>query len=329
MTPLAPPAGLSTGERRVSERPNQQSAAGFERAPLETLVVTRTSELTGGFQVRRALPSRQRRMVGPFIFLDQMGPELLRPGAGLDVAPHPHIGLATVTYLFGGELLHRDSLGTIQPIRPGEVNWMTAGRGIAHSERTPNEVRRAASELFGIQSWVALPASREESPPAFAHHAASELPVVAGEGKVVRLIAGALYGARSPVATLSELFYADVSLAPGASIAVPTEHEERAAYLIEGSIELDGETYAAGQLLVFKPGAAATLKAANHPARLMLLGGEPLEGPRHIWWNFVSSSRERIEQAKEDWREGRFAPVPEETEVIPLPESAPAPVRYP
>jgi redox-sensitive bicupin YhaK (pirin superfamily) len=271
-------------------------------------------------------------MVGPFIFLDQMGPEVLRAGRGLDVAPHPHIGLATVTYLFEGELLHRDGLGTVRTIRPGEVNWMTAGRGIVHSERTPPEARRNGAELFGVQSWVALPLRDEESEPDFAHHGAEELPVVEGEGKRVRLVAGSLYGARSPVRTTSEMFYADASLGPDAVLAVPAEHEERAAYVVEGSVELlpERELYVAGQLLIFRPGAEVLLRgAAAKPARLMLLGGEPLEGARHIWWNFVSSSPERIEQAKLDWREGRFAPVPGETERIPLPSSGPAVVRYP
>jgi hypothetical protein len=297
---------------------------------VETVIETRARDLVDGFKVRRALPTARRRMVGPFIFLDQMGPEILTRGRGLDVAPHPHIGLATVTYLFGGELLHRDSLGVVQPILPGEVNWMTAGRGIAHSERTPQELRRAGSELFGIQSWVALPLKYEESEPAFAHHTAAELPFFEGEGKRVRLIAGSLYGARSPVRTLSEMFYADAALDAGARIEVPADFEERAAYVVEGSVELpdEGATHGAGRLLIFKPGEAITLTAPE-PARLMLLGGEPLEGRRHIFWNFVSSSRERIEQAKQDWREGRFAPVPEETERIPLPESGPAAVRYP
>ncbi|HEX8502900.1 MAG TPA: pirin family protein [Pyrinomonadaceae bacterium] len=300
--------------------------------PLEAVVVTRARELVEGFKVRRVLPSVKRRMVGPFIFLDQMGPEVLRAGRGLDVAPHPHIGLATVTYLFEGELSHRDSLGVVRTIRPGEVNWMTAGRGIAHSERTPPEARRDGSELFGIQSWVALPLEDEECEPGFAHHGAAELPVVEGEGKRVRLIAGSLYGARSPVRTLSEMFYADVALGPGAVLEAPAGHEERAAYIVEGAVELlpEREVYAAGQLLIFKPGAEVLLRgAAATPARLMLLGGAPLEGPRHIWWNFVSSSPERIEQAKRDWREGRFAPVPGETERIPLPPSGPAVVRYP
>ncbi|HWT02539.1 MAG TPA: pirin family protein [Pyrinomonadaceae bacterium] len=299
---------------------------------LETLVVTRVRDLVDGFKVRRVLPSARRRMVGPFIFLDQMGPEILAQGRGLDVAPHPHIGLATVTYLFTGELLHRDSLGTVQLIRPGEVNWMTAGRGIAHSERTPRETRLNGSSLFGIQSWVALPRRDEESGPAFAHHGAEELPVVEDKGARVRLIAGSLYGARSPVETLSEMFYADVTLERGARLPVPSGHEERAAYVVEGSIELsrDGGTFDAGQLLVFKPGEELTLAAPESSgARLMLLGGEPMDGPRHIWWNFVSSSGERIEQAKADWKAGRFAPVPEETEFIPLPESGPAVVRYP
>jgi len=299
---------------------------------VEAVVLTRARELVEGFKVRRVLPSVKRRMVGPFIFLDQMGPEILGAGRGLDVAPHPHIGLATVTYLFGGELLHRDSLGTVRTIRPGEVNWMTAGAGIAHSERTPPGLRGAGSELFGIQSWVALPLRDEESEPEFAHHEASELPVVEGEGKRVRLIAGSLYGARSPVKTLSEMFYADATLAPGSVLPLSTEHEERAVYVVEGAIEVtpEREAFAAGQLLLLRPGAEVLLRAASgEAARLMLLGGAPLEGKRHIWWNFVSSSPERIEQAKEDWREGRFAPVPEETERIPLPQSGPAVVRYP
>ena len=299
---------------------------------LEMVIVTRVREIVDDFKVRRALPSAKRRMVGPFIFLDQMGPEVLQANRGLDVAPHPHIGLATVTYLFEGQLLHRDSLGIVQAIHPGEVNWMTAGCGIAHSERTPQEMRLSGSELFGIQSWVALPKRYEESEPSFAHHGTDELPVIEGEGKRVRLIAGSLYGALSPVQTLSEMFYADITLVEGARLPIPFEHEERAAYIVEGSVELlphDG-TYSAGQLLIFKPGAEITLRAhGSSPVRMMLLGGEPMDGARHIWWNFVSSSKERIEQAKEDWRTGRFAPVPEETEFIPLPGSGPAVVRYP
>ena len=297
---------------------------------IETVIETRARDLVDGFKVRRALPSRQQRMVGPFIFLDQMGPEILTSGRGLDVAPHPHIGLATVTYLFAGELLHRDSLGSIQPIRPGEVNWMTAGRGIAHSERTPQEIRTTGSELFGIQSWVALPTQYEENEPTFAHHGANELPVIEDHGKRVRLICGSLYGARSPVQLFSDMFYAEVMLEEGARISVPTEHEERAAYVVEDSISIDGEMFEAGQLLVFKPGSEIILSnTATGNARVMLLGGEPLDGKRHIWWNFVSSSPERIDQAKEDWKAGRFSSVVGETEFIPLPESGPVVVRYP
>jgi redox-sensitive bicupin YhaK (pirin superfamily) len=296
---------------------------------LETIVVPRSSDLGGGFKVLRALPSAQRRMVGPFVFLDQMGPVRLEAGNGLDVRPHPHIGLATVTYLFEGELLHRDNLGMVQPIRPGELNWMTAGRGIAHSERTPPELRQAPLVLSGIQAWVALPARFEETEPSFAHHGAPELPVIEEPGLHLRLIAGTLFGARSPVATLSTMFYADVRLEARAACPLPAEHEERAVYVVEGTLEIEGRSCEAGQLLVFRSGIKVTLRALA-PSRLMLLGGEAMDGPRHIWWNFVSSSRERIEQAKADWQGGRFAPIPGETEFIPLPEQiAPAPVRYP
>jgi redox-sensitive bicupin YhaK (pirin superfamily) len=314
------------------DRDNLRKQTGELSPFLETVIVTRVRDLVDGFKVRRVLPAPRRRMVGPFIFLDQMGPEVLSAGRGLDVAPHPHIGLATVTYLFEGELLHRDSLGTIQMITPGEVNWMTAGSGIAHSERTPQEARDSGSNLFGIQSWVALPQRFEETTPGFAHHGTDELPIVEGEGKRVRLITGSLFGARSPVETLSEMFYADVTLMEGVRLSIPTEYEERAAYVVEGSVELlnDGGKFDAGQLLVFKPGVEITLSAPESSGiRLMLLGGEPMDGPRHIWWNFVSSSSERIEQAKEDWKAGRFAPVPEETEFIPLPETGPVVVRYP
>jgi redox-sensitive bicupin YhaK (pirin superfamily) len=297
---------------------------------VETVIVPRSSDLGGGFKVMRALPSLRRRMVGPFVFFDQMGPTLLGPGEGLDVAPHPHIGLAAVTYLFTGELEHRDSLGVVQSIRPGAVNWMTAGSGIVHSERTPAALRPQESPLFGIQSWVALPERHEETAPTFEHRAQAELPLLEAEGKRVRLIAGSLYGARAPVPALSDMFYADASLEQGVRLAVPAEHEERAVFIVDGSVEVaqGGDTFSAGQLVVFRTGAAITLRALT-PSRLMLLGGEPMEGPRYIWWNFVSSSRERIEQAKEDWKMGRFQPVPEETEFIPLPEGRPKPVRYP
>ncbi|WP_257449203.1 pirin family protein [Archangium lipolyticum] len=294
---------------------------------METLIVTRTRDLGDGFEVRRALPSAQRRMVGPFIFLDQMGPTVFQAGHGLDVRPHPHIGLSTVTYLFDGEILHRDSLGMVQPIRPGEVNWMTAGRGIVHSERTAPETRAAGGPVFGLQAWVALPKKYEETAPAFVHHASATMPFLEGEGVRMHLIAGALYGKRSPVETLSDLFYADAALEAGAGLVIPADHEERALYLAQGTVEIDGIEFSAGQLLVFRPGSEIALQASES-SRMMLLGGEPMDGPRYIFWNFVSSSKERLEEAKADWKAGRFARVPQETEFIPLPEE-PAPVRYP
>jgi hypothetical protein len=258
-------------------------------------------------------------MVGPFVFFDQMGPVILGEGRGLDVRPHPHIGLATVTYLFDGEILHRDSLGNAQPIRPGAVNWMTAGRGIVHSERTPPELRAGESSLFGIQTWVALPKGREEIEPGFAHHSADALPVIEDDGKRVRLIAGSLYGERAPVEVFSEMFYADATLSGAARLELPAEHEERAVWVAEGRIEVGGDVFDADQMLVFRPGGAVAIKALD-PARLILFGGEPMDGPRHLWWNFVSSSAARIEQAKADWKAGQFPPVPGETEFIPMPE---------
>ena len=290
------------------------------KAAVETVIVPRTRDLGDGFEVRRALPSVQRRMVGPFVFFDQMGPVAFLEGKGLDVRPHPHIGLATVTYLFEGEIMHRDSLGTVQPIRPGAVNWMTAGRGIVHSERTPPELRaREGARLFGVQTWVALPKACEETAPAFAHHQADQLPVLEEPGKRLRLIAGTFYGARSPVAVSSEMFYADAELGNGARLDVPAEHAERAIYVVAGRIEIAGAEIDAGRLIVLSPGAELAV-AANGPARLLVFGGASMDGPRHLWWNFVSSSQERIEQAKEEWKAGRFAPVAGETEFIPLPE---------
>ena len=298
---------------------------------LEVVVVPRTHDLGDGFEVRRALPSRQRRMVGPFVFLDQMGPHLFSPGQGLDVRPHPHIGLATVTYLFSGEILHRDSLGSVQPIRPGDVNWMTAGSGIVHSERTAREVRQQASALSGLQCWVALPRALEESAPAFLHTGMADLPVEEGEGVTARIIAGSLFGRRSLVPTLSPMFYADVELQPGARLEIPAEYAERALYVVEGQLDLGADgVFDAGQLLVLKPGQRVTLAGAGAaPARLMLLGGEPMDGPRYLSWNFVSSSAERIEQAKDDWRAQRFPRVPGESVFIPLPDLPGNPVRYP
>lgn len=285
---------------------------------IETVIVPRARDL-GGFEVRRALPSARKQMVGPFIFLDQMGPAEFLIGKGIDVRPHPHIGLATVTYLFDGEILHRDSLGSLQPIRPGEVNWMTAGKGIVHSERTAPEIRETNSDLFGIQTWVALPSQAEEADPAFTHNKQTALPFLDGEDKEVRLIVGSLYGERSPVKAFSEMFYADAALEAGARLPLPAEHEERGIYVVSGRVNIAGDEYAAGQLLVFKPGDEITIEAAT-ASRFMLLGGEPMDGPRHIWWNFVSSSKERIEQAKADWSTGRFDPVPGDDEFIPLPD---------
>ncbi len=275
---------------------------------LQHVIVPRPRDL-GGFEVRRVLPAPERRNVGPFVFFDQMGPAELAPGAGIDVRPHPHIGLATVTYLFAGTIIHRDSLGTVQAIEPGEVNWMTAGRGIAHSERSDAELRKQREKLYGIQIWVALPKQHEETAPDFTHYEAGELPVIEGEGKTVRVIAGSIFGKQSPVKTFSSLFYADVSLRPGALVSLENQHEERAIYLLEGNVEIAGQPFEPGRLLVFAPGDVISVKA-NSAARLLLFGGEPLDGPRHLWWNFVSSSRERIEQAKGDWKAGRFAPVP-------------------
>lgn len=299
---------------------------------VDIIIEGRQRELIEGFKVRRVLPSAKRRMIGPFIFFDEMGPEILSNGRGLDVAPHPHIGLATVTYLFKGEILHRDSLGTVQMIQPGAVNWMTAGSGIAHSERTPREIRSSGTELFGIQSWVALPTKDEETEPSFLHHEAADLPVIEGEGKTLRLIAGSIYGEKSPLKTFTEMFYADVLLEKGAKLQITAEYEERAIFIVEGSIEIlsDAGAFNRGQLLVLKPGQEIVLTALPPTTRLMLLGGESMDGQRHIWWNFVSSSKERIEQAKMDWKEGRFKPVPDETEFVPLPaDSRPVVVRYP
>jgi redox-sensitive bicupin YhaK (pirin superfamily) len=284
---------------------------------LETIVVPHNRDL-GGFSVKRVLPSTERRMVGPFVFFDQMGPAVFDPGTGIDVRPHPHIGLATVTYLFDGEILHRDTLGSVQEIRPGEINWMTAGSGIAHSERTGAAVRVAGGRLAGIQSWVALPKEHEETAPGFVHHGAASLPIVAGEGKQVRLLIGEAFGARSPVRTFSETLYADIALDAGARLAIPRRAEERALYLVDGPVSIDGEEFSPGRLLVLRT-ATEIVVTARSPARLMLLGGAPLEGPRHVWWNFVSSSRDRIEQAKADWQAGRFPSVPGESEFIPLP----------
>lgn len=292
---------------------------GMSCDAIEQVIVPRARDI-GGFEVRRALPAVGRRMVGPFIFFDQMGPSEFLLGEGIDVRPHPHIGLATVTYLFEGEIWHRDSLGTSLPIRPGDVNLMTAGRGIVHSERTGEEERQRTGRLFGIQCWAALPKSHEDGEPVFAHHGVGELPRIDGEGKRVRVVLGELYGASSPAEFPHPTFYAEAVLAPGAVLPLDADYDERAVYVVSGEIDVAGQTFGAGRLLVFRPGDRISIMALGN-ARLVLLGGEPMDGPRHIWWNFVSSSKERIESAKEDWRQNRFAVVPgDENEFIPLPE---------
>ncbi|RAI44319.1 pirin family protein [Rhodoplanes roseus] len=285
---------------------------------LAQLIVPRTSDI-GGLAVRRALPSARRRMVGPFVFLDEMGPAEFKAGEGLDVRPHPHIGLATVTYLFEGEIFHRDSLGTAQAIRPGAVNWMSAGSGIAHSERTAPDHRHGHEPLHGLQCWVALPAADEESAPAFMHHDADALPIEVAEGKTVRIVAGTLFGRTSPLKTASDTLFADVMLEAGAKLPLDAAAEERAVYLVSGEVDIAGDRFAAGRLLVFRPGDRITV-TATMAARLAILGGAAMDGPRYIWWNFVSSRKDRIEAAKADWKAGRFATVPGESEVIPLPE---------
>jgi redox-sensitive bicupin YhaK (pirin superfamily) len=301
---------------RAAEEPEATSDGACKA--LESVIVPRPRDL-GGFDVRRVLPSSQRQMVGPFIFFDQMGPAEFSPGAGIDVRPHPHIGLATVTYLFTGTIVHRDSLGVVQAIEAGDVNWMTAGRGIVHSERSDAELRKQRQSLYGIQIWVALPQAHEETAPDFAHHPAAALPEIEGEGKTIRVIAGSMLGKLSPVKTFSALFYADAALQSGSVLALPAEHQERAIYIAEGEVAIGGQSFQGGRLLVFSSG-DEIIVSANTPARILLLGGEPMDGPRHIWWNFVSSSQDRIEQAKADWKAGRFPPVPGDSESIPLPE---------
>lgn len=277
-----------------------------------------TKDLGDGFRVRRALPIAGAKMVGPFVFLDHMGPAILPPGKGMDVRPHPHIGLATLTYLTEGAIFHRESLGTDHSIVPGDVNWMTAGRGIVHSERTEAGLRAAGHTLTGIQSWIALPQSHEETVPGFTHRSAAELPYVSDRGVSLRLIAGSLFGETSPVATFSETLYADATMAAGTAIPLPADHAERAAYVIDGEIDIAGETYGAHRLLIFRPGDLITIRALSD-ARVLLLGGEPMDGPRHLWWNFVHSSKDRIEAAKADWKARRFDAVPDDDEFIPLP----------
>jgi redox-sensitive bicupin YhaK (pirin superfamily) len=288
-------------------------------AAVETVLSGQARDLGDGFVVARILPQLARRSVGPFVFFDRFGPVDFPPGRGTDVRPHPHIGLSTLTYLIEGEILHRDSLGSVQPIRPGAVNWMTAGRGIVHSERTPPAARAAGARLLGAQMWVALPQAEEETTPSFVHHPAADLPLIAGDGTTLRLVAGTLAGARSPVPVLSPLFFADATLAAGARLALPAEHAERAVFPLSGDLTIGGAAAENGRLHVLGAGGSLAV-AARRDARVLMFGGAPLDGPRHMWWNFVSSRRERIEQAKADWKAGRFAPVPGESESIPLPD---------
>ena len=286
---------------------------------IATIIDARPRDI-GGFKVGRLLPSTARRLVGPFIFFDHMGPAELAPGAGMDVRPHPHIGLATVTYLFEGEIIHRDSLGSHQPIRPGDINWMTAGRGIVHSERTSAELRRLGSRMDGLQLWVALPMADEKTDPSFHHHPAATLPVLDRDGARIRVLAGNGYGEKSPVRTFSPLFYADVAMPAGCELAIPREHEERAVYVVSGAIGCGAESAGPGRMLVFAPGADVRLRAGVD-SRLVLIGGAPIDGKRHILWNFVASSKEQIEQAKRDWTDRRFPTVPgDDVEFVPLPD---------
>ena len=272
----------------------------------------------GGFQARRLLPSETLTMVGPFIFFDHLGPAVFPPGKGIDVRPHPHINLATVTYLFEGAFMHRDSVGSVQEIRPGEVNWMTAGRGIVHSERSPDAERDRESTLHGIQIWVALPAEHEETAPAFSHYPASDLPAWEIDGVSFVLIAGAAFARTSPVQTFSPLVYLDVQLTPGSQFNLPSEYSEQAIYSVTPGLQIDGEPIPQHRLVLLKPGATVSI-AAEAVARCMVIGGEPV-GERTKWWNFVSSNPARIDRAKQDWQQGRFDRVPGETELIPLPE---------
>jgi redox-sensitive bicupin YhaK (pirin superfamily) len=283
-----------------------------------TLVAPRVHDL-GGFQVRRAVPSIQARSVGPFVFVDHMGPAVFEPGRGIDVRPHPHIGLATVTYLWAGTIRHRDTLGSVQDIAPGDVNWMTAGRGIAHSERTPLDLRGAPHPVHGMQTWVALPRSFEETDPAFFHHPAASLPNITRPGVALRVIAGRAFGEESPVQVFADTFNVALDLDPDAELDIDARAAERALYVLDGNAQLDGADIPVQHLVLLDPGVRHKLRATT-PLKAMLLGGEPVDAPRHMWWNFVSSSKERIEQAKEDWVEDRFGKIEGETEFIPLPE---------
>ena len=288
-------------------------------------ITGKTHDLGDGFFVTRLLPQIARRSIGPFVFFDYFGPVDFAPGKGVDVRPHPHIGLATITYLFDGAQMHRDTLGSVQEITPGDVNWMTAGRGIAHSERTGQEMRARGHRLHGIQSWVGLPQADEEALPAFQHIPRNQLPERDEKGVTLRLIAGEAFGLKSPVQVFSPIYYGDARFTAGGALHYPSEHEERAFFVVEGEVQVGGdlqgvEVHGPGAMLMLNKDEMITLYA-DAPARVMLLGGAPLDGSRHIWWNFVSSSKERIERAKTDWKEGKFGQIPgDNKEFIPLPD---------
>jgi redox-sensitive bicupin YhaK (pirin superfamily) len=287
----------------------------------------KSHDLGDGFYVARLLPQAERRSVGPFVFFDYFGPVEFPPGRGIDVRPHPHIGLATVTYLFDGAQMHRDTLGSVQEIKPGDVNWMTAGRGIAHSERTGPETRATGHRLHGIQSWIGLPTADEEAPPHFQHFSAADLPEREEHGVTLRLITGSAFGLTSPVKIFSPIFYADARFEAGASLHYAAEHEERAFFVVDGEIQTNGpygvQVHRSGAMLALEADEEITLYS-DGPARVMLLGGAKLDGERHIWWNFVSSSKDRIERAKQDWKDGKFGLIPgDDQEFIPLPENRP------
>lgn len=292
---------------------------------IETLIIPRARDL-GSFEVRRALPAPKRQMVGPFIFFDQAGPAEFLTGQGIDVRPHPHIGLATVTYLYRGHFQHRDSLGTNQIIEPGAVNWMVAGRGVTHSERTSEEGRHGPHSLFGIQTWVALPEDREEIAPIFEHHGKDALPEIESDGVKLRLILGEAFGEKAPASVYSGTFYADVVMAPGSRVPLPDDQEDRGLYIVDGSVTVSGQDFEAGRMMVFRPGDRITVGAGPQGARMMMLGGATLNGPRYVWWNFVSSSKDKIEAAKEEWRQARWGegqfdlPPDDRGEFIPLPD---------
>ncbi len=302
--------------------PGYPDAIGIDA--IETLIIPRARDL-GSFEVRRALPAPKRQMVGPFIFFDQAGPAEFVTGQGVDVRPHPQIGLGTVTYLYRGEFQHRDSIGSNRLILPGAVNWMVAGRGVTHSERTSEATRKAPHSLFGIQTWVALPEKDEDMAPVFEHHGKEALPEFDAEGVNLRLILGRAYGETAPAKVFSDTFYADVRMRPGALLPLPDDHEDRGLYITVGSIRIAGQEFEAGRMIIFRPGDKITVAAGERGARLMILGGATLEGPRYIFWNFVSSSKEKLEEAKRQWRRGEWGeglfdlPPDDRTGFIPMP----------